>query len=158
MSTPEPTSNVEAPVDAPVQNDDETIAQLRQEIADLKSQGKTPEAPSPSVETVAPEDVPAEAAPAPDKNARPLLANAVDDNGNALYPTNEDGTPNMREPGIHQNPVFHAHLDNGEVVQIMGAIPTYIHDAETGLHKVIAAWPLLMDEGRQMVAGLFKGI
>jgi hypothetical protein len=64
----------------------------------------------------------------------------------------------MREPGVHQNPVYHAHLDNGDVVQIMGAVPTYIHDAETGLHKVIAAFPVLMDEGKQMLAGLFKGL
>lgn len=163
MATAEPLSNVTAPVNAPesdVAADRETIERLQAEIAELRSKGsdETVDAPAPAITPVAPDEIDVDATPAPDKNARPLLEGAVDNNGNPTYPTNEDGTPNMREPGIHQNPVFHLHLDNGEVVQIAGAVPTYIHDAETGLHKVISAWPVLLDEGKQMVAGLFKGI
>lgn len=155
----EPASNVDSPVDGPLTSDQETIERLQAEIDDLKAQGskETVDAPQPTVTTVAPEEV-NETPDAPQGNGRPLLAESVNQNGDPTYPTNEDGSPNMREPGIHQSPVYHVHLDSGEVVQIMGAVPSYIHDAETGLHKVIAAFPVLLDEGKQALAGIFKGI
>jgi hypothetical protein len=150
---------------------DSIIADLRAELEKLthRNRPETPASvPSPStVEPVSPSEVEEtdlsnvdldRAVPEAQKNAaqRPLLTDAVDKNGNPTYPTNEDGTPNMREPGIHQNPVNYLHLDDGTVRKVAGAIPTLVGDAEGILHKVISAHPVLDEEGRQIVAGLIK--
>jgi hypothetical protein len=166
----EPSSNVETPVTGTFaatpdssQGDerDSLIDRLKREIEDLKNGNKDVPQPK-TVEPVSETDLSNvdldRAVPEAQKkaSARPLLAHAVDDKGRPQYPTTEDGAPDMREPGIHQNPVNFVHLADGSVVKVAGAIPTYIHDAENGLLKVIAAHPMLDEDGRQLVSGLIK--
>lgn len=98
-----------------------------------------------------------------DKVASPVSGETASAAKNPLlegvdHPTDANGAPDMKEPGAHQNPVSYAHLSNGDVVKIAGAIPTWIHTAEGELVKVISAHPMLMKNGMQMLAGLLTSL
>lgn len=139
------------PADEPTSNET-YIQRLEDEIGKLRKYregilGKSTDESSAPSETV----TPAKTESTSVGSTPPLLEDVP-------HPVDANGAPDMKEPGAHQNPVSYAHLSNGDVVKIAGAIPTWIHTAEGELVKVISAHPMLMKNGMQMLAGLLKSL